>query len=160
MNECRHESELVDSIGKGQWPDAAGEELRSHVAGCAECSEIALTVSALVADRLEAEKAPVPSSGAMWWRMGIRLQQDARVATARRFQRAQMAVVGITFAVVILGLAVTSILQNGWAMVSDAVGSGSLTSLFGSVSPLLLLVALVPLAIFGPVAVWLAIAKE
>jgi hypothetical protein len=160
MNECRHESELVDSIGKGQWPDAAGEELRAHVAGCAECSEIALTVSALVADRREAEKAPVPSSGAMWWRMGIRLQQDARVATARRFQRAQMAIIAVTFAVVIVGLAVTSILQNGWTMVTDAVQSGSLTALFGSMSPLMLMIALAPLVIFGPVAVWLAIAKE
>lgn len=150
MTECMRESELVDAIGTGQWPDAVAADLREHVAGCLVCGEIAISVSAIVDEKHDAEKAALPSSGAIWWRMQIRLQRDVRVELMRKLQRAQTGVVVITLAAILIALAATSLLQSGWSALTHVV----------STSPLMLLAAIVPLVLFAPVAVWLAFAKE
>ena len=45
--ECARETEIVDAIAAGQWPDAAPETLRAHAASCPVCADLALAASAL-----------------------------------------------------------------------------------------------------------------
>ena len=38
---CSREPELGEALNRGHWPQACSDELRSHVAGCQSCRELA-----------------------------------------------------------------------------------------------------------------------
>ena len=80
MNRCQFEDELIDAIGRG----FVNPEITAHIESCASCTELQLVAGAVLEDRREAMiEATVPNSGTMWWRMQVRLRQEAQ-ATARR----------------------------------------------------------------------------
>ena len=104
--ECARETEIVDAIAAGQWPDAAPETLRAHVASCPVCADLALAASALHDDAAVANQAPMalPSAGQVWWRAELRARHEA----ARLAQRPVLAV-QVVAAVVVLAALVTGV---------------------------------------------------
>ena len=88
--ECARETEIVDAIAAGQWPDAAPAALRAHAASCPICADLALAASALHDDAAVANQAPMalPSAGQVWWRAELRARHEA----AQLVQRPVLAV--------------------------------------------------------------------
>jgi hypothetical protein len=84
MIECLRESELIELICSGRWPEHCGAELRSHIEGCAVCSETVKVASALHSDFVNAASgARIPSAGVVWWRSELRMRREA-VQSAER----------------------------------------------------------------------------
>ena len=80
--QCAFEQELLDAVAARRWPDRADEPLRTHVAGCALCTDVAGIAAAFFEDRDCARaEAAVPAASAVWWRAQIRAREEAaRVA--------------------------------------------------------------------------------
>jgi predicted anti-sigma-YlaC factor YlaD len=141
---CSREDELLDALGAG----FIGEELESHIATCAACSELRLVASALLDERVQAvTEAALPSSGTMLWRMQMRRRQEAQ-STARRS--------------LLIGQAVT--LAAAVALVFTLLGgnlAGEAVNVIASIKlspPLLLAVAIWLLA--APIAGWVLIRQK
>ena len=81
-NECPRESDLLEAIAFGRWPDGCGD-LRAHVASCDICADLAEVAVALHDDRAAlCREAQPPSPGMVWWRATIRARAEAtRAAT-------------------------------------------------------------------------------
>ena len=94
---CQREDELLDALGRGY----VGDELESHAAGCAACSELRVVAGALLDDRAQAmSEATVPSSGTMWWRMRVRHRQEIALQARRSLLIGQAATVLIALGLV------------------------------------------------------------
>lgn len=143
-NVCPREDELLEALGAG----FIGEELESHIATCAACSELRLVAGALLDERVQAvTEAALPSSGTMLWRMQMRRRQEAQ-ATARRS--------------LLIGQAVT--LAAAVVLVFTLLGgtlAGEAVNVIASIklsTPLLLAVAIWLLA--APIAGWMLIRQK
>jgi len=80
--ECARETEIVEAIGFGRWPDHC-PELVAHAASCELCRDVVEVARALHGDR-EAlcRDAQPPAAGMVWWRATIRARSEAaRTAT-------------------------------------------------------------------------------
>ena len=81
--ECIYESEILDAVASGRWPDRLSTELHDHLASCSICSELAL-VSAMYRDDYASalDQVRVPSAGLVWWKSELRARREAvRVAS-------------------------------------------------------------------------------
>jgi len=80
--ECARETEIVEAIGFGRWPDHC-PELVAHAASCAVCADLAVVMRALHGDRESlCREAQPPAAGMVWWRATIRARAEAaRTAT-------------------------------------------------------------------------------
>jgi len=156
----------LESIGAGRWADCVDEELKDHVAGCAECSEIATVAFALVEDRRAAvREAAVPSSGLVWWRMQMRARREEQRAAGRT--------VSLTHAVVLCCATVVALATLGGILLPDP---GAWVARFGTMFSAhaldvtnlpfswiwvaSLLLAAAAWLVLAPVAVWFAIKSE
>ena len=160
---CSHETRLWEALASGQWPQACESELRDHVAACRECSELALVATSINSDRHEAEAvANVPPSGAVWWRMQMRLERESKQAAARTVRRAHSAIVALTVGSLLLVLAMTSLLRAGWSwLVATLPKSGDLAAMMPAAPPLTIVILVsVTLAVITPLALYLAVAEE
>lgn len=160
---CTREAELLDAIGDGTWPAAASRELHDHVAGCAACAELALVAGAIDAERREGERhASPPPSGAVWWRMQMRMEREAREAAARTARRAHSLVVGATVGAIATLLALTRLAASAWEWLAGAFPSLPALSAIHLPVPSLTMLALAGAAtlMITPVALWLAFADE
>ncbi len=163
LSRCLREVELLEALESGRWPHASDGALRDHVAACAACRELETVAGALLDDRRTGEiSSGIPSSGAMWWRMQLRMEREARVAAARSVETAHSAVVGLTVFALFAILAISPLLHDGWTRLSQEVAGGDLLPSISQTmpSPTLLLLAAVPFLVFAPVAVYLALAKD
>ncbi len=105
---CVHERDVLDLVAVGQWPARADHVLRTHVADCAACAEVA-AVAAAVRDWDEAGPAvQVPDASVVWYRAQARAREEALRKAGRPVLVAQVAaVVAIVAAVAVVG--------PGWA---------------------------------------------
>jgi hypothetical protein len=81
--ECKYESEVLDAVASGRWPDRLDAELREHASSCGICSEVAM-VSTMYRDEYAAamDQVRVPSAGLVWWKSELRARREAvRVAS-------------------------------------------------------------------------------
>ena len=81
--ECSHESEILDAVASGRWPNRADANLRDHASTCSICSDVA-RISALYRDDYASalEETHVPSAGLVWWKSELRARREAvRVAS-------------------------------------------------------------------------------
>jgi predicted anti-sigma-YlaC factor YlaD len=141
---CHRESDLLDALGRGY----IGAELEEHVATCSSCSELRLVAGALLDERAEAiVEAPIPSSGAMWYRMRVRARHEAQTQARRSLLLGQAATVAIAM------LLVFSFFGADVAFaVRDLVATIRLST------PLLL--ALATWILLAPLAGWVAIRQK
>jgi predicted anti-sigma-YlaC factor YlaD len=143
-NVCPREDELLDALGAG----FIGDELESHIATCAVCSELRLVAGALLDERAQAAtEAALPSSGTMLLRMQMRRRQEAQAAARRSLLIGQ----AVTLAVALL-------------LVFTLLGShlaGEAVNVIASIKlspPLLLAVAAWLLAV--PIAGWMLLRQK
>jgi hypothetical protein len=141
---CRFEEELIDAIGRGY----VNEELTAHVAGCESCRELQIVAGAVLDDRRDAMiEAAVPNSGTMWWRMQVRLRQEAQAAARRSLLIGQAATIVIAVALTasLFGVEIT-------AGVKEMIATIRLST------PLL--IALTASLLIAPIAGWVAIRQK
>jgi hypothetical protein len=149
--DCRRETEIVDAIAAGEWPEAAPIELREHAAACPVCADLALAASAL---HDEAASTPatmaLPSAGQVWWRAELRARHEA----AQLAQRPVIAV-QVVAAVVCLAAALTGLRSFGpdaWAWFLGVASSARTTTFdtwtLGLVLSIGLWVVLAPVAVY------------
>ncbi len=82
--ECPHEQDVLDALAAQRWPERCDSDLRTHVSGCALCSDLVEVASALLGDRESAWKdARVPPAQVVLWRAQVRAREDAVRAAAR-----------------------------------------------------------------------------
>jgi len=163
---CDRERELLDAIGAGRWAERCDEELHTHVAGCAGCSDVAAVATALFEDRLTTvHGVAVPRSGLVWWRMQLRARREQERAAARTVSVAHTVALVSAFGVAAAILGVTLLADPGASLpkLASAIRAGALEvsspSVFASWSGPLLL-ALAAWLVLAPVAVWLAVTEE
>ena len=102
---CPFEEQVLAAVTSGDWPDRADQALRSHVAECATCADLAMVGGLLKDDHAAAvAESNVPSSGQVWWRAQVRARAEAQRAAERPIFVAQAiaaaALVGLIAAVV------------------------------------------------------------
>ncbi len=160
---CPHEAELLETLVSGRWPQASSAELREHVERCADCLELSLVTESMAADRRDAEYfASVPASGAIWWRMQMRVERESKETAARTVRRAHSAVVLATLGALAVVLSLTSLLGAAWSWLTSALPRANELATLLPAAPSLTIVVLaaVSLAVITPVVVYLAVAEE
>jgi hypothetical protein len=99
--DCHREAEVIDAIASRRWPDRIDDELRTHVAHCAICADVAVVASAIRSDQDGVdEAAQLPPAELVWFRA----QARARAAAARQAARpiAVMQAVGLAAATALI----------------------------------------------------------
>ena len=141
---CPREDELLDALGAG----FIGDELESHIATCAACSELRLVAGALLNESVQAvTEAALPSSGTMLWRMQMRRRQEAQAAARRSLLIGQAVTLAAALVLVFMLL--------GGTLAGEAVNVIASIRLS---PPLLLAVAIWLLA--APIAGWMLIRQK
>lgn len=174
LRPCPHEPELKAMLNAGHWPQAAPAELRSHVAACRACSNLALLTSAFRAERAAASASvQLPPAGLLWWRAQLRRRNQAMERINRPILGAQLfALVTACFATFGFLFFVRHSLSQWLAGLTDpnAAHASSLSSLFSPTllhaaasdslsllwNPAFLLPLLALLLLAGGVTAWLA----
>ena len=109
---CTREREVRELLLRGQWPQAAGEELRAHAAGCRTCTDVALVMEALLAVKSQSANAANPGSpGVLWWRAQLRRRKAAMERIDKPIVGAQIFAFGIT--ILIAGVFAVSQVRRG-----------------------------------------------
>lgn len=81
---CSYENEIREALKAGHWPQGCGEELRAHVKGCANCSDLVLVTQTFQSARSESEReAFVGSPSLLWWRAQLRRRNVAAERVSR-----------------------------------------------------------------------------
>jgi len=89
-SDCARETELIDALRTGTWPEQASAGLHEHVGSCASCAAIAGLVAAFLEDhRALVNDAPVPSSSFVWWRLQLRARRETAELAMRPITAAQ-----------------------------------------------------------------------
>jgi hypothetical protein len=115
ISECFRESDVVDAVRSGEWPDRCEQGLRDHVAGCDVCRDVAAVAAALQASRAEGlGEVHVPTSAHVWWRAQLRARREALELAA-----SPMTIVQGVAAACAAGLAIAAI-GMGWGELASA----------------------------------------
>jgi len=104
LRSCPYENEVRELITRGQWPQAAAPDLRSHADACRSCSDLVLVAESFRQARASTIAAARPGpAGVLWWRAQLR-RRNAAVARLSRpilsaeiFALAFALVAGISF---------------------------------------------------------------
>lgn len=75
---CQHEADVLDLAALGHWPSRADEALRTHVAGCPVCADLA-RVASLLANWQDGTMSHVrvPDASRVWREAAQRARADA-----------------------------------------------------------------------------------
>ena len=96
---CPREREVNELLGRGQWPQACGDELRGHVTGCRACRELVAVREAFRRERNgAAAEARLDSPGALWWRAQLRRRNAAIERIGRPLLGAQIFAMAVCLA--------------------------------------------------------------
>ena len=112
--ECARETDVIDAIASRRWPERAAAELRSHVARCAICADVAEVASAITADHETAlfEAADVPPADLVWFRAQARARAEASRQAARPI--AVMQALGLAGATSVVSLLIGAVAYWVW----------------------------------------------
>jgi len=168
--DCCREEDVLDALTSGRWPDRAGEELRTHVAVCAICTDVVTVASAVLEVRDgEPTDMRIPSSAVMWWRAQMRARQEAAREAARPINVAQIVALVAVVAITVAGLVALSPwfggLLGGWV---SAVRESASSDMAAIRAPSALLAGgwMLPALMIGvwlvlaPVAIYFAVADD
>lgn len=75
---CPYETEVTQALKDGHWPQGCGQELRTHVETCGNCSDLVLVTHTFLCARNESEhSALIGSPSLLWWRAQLRRRNAA-----------------------------------------------------------------------------------
>jgi len=78
VEQCDWEGAVLETLQAGCWPGGCDDELRSHVAQCANCTEVVMVAQVLrQADAAARAEARLPAPGLVWWKAQIRARRAA-----------------------------------------------------------------------------------
>jgi hypothetical protein len=81
---CSWEHEVSQALKDGHWPEGCAQELREHVATCANCGDLVLVTQTFQQARSESEReAPDGAPGLLWWRAQLRRRNTAAERVSR-----------------------------------------------------------------------------
>ena len=81
---CSWEHEVSQALKDGHWPEGCAQELREHVATCANCGDLVLVTQTFQQARSESEReAPNGAPGLLWWRAQLRRRNTAAERVSR-----------------------------------------------------------------------------
>ena len=148
--ECRYESEILDAVASGRWPDRLGTELHDHVSSCSICSELAL-VSAMYRDDYASalEQVRVPSAGLVWWKSELRARREAVRVASRP----------ITLVTGIAGISTIAVLGVIILTLSKEIDMAAISA-FVVAQPLVLWLALAVVLALTPIALYFVYSDE
>ncbi|MBI2213796.1 MAG: hypothetical protein HYU52_09125 [Acidobacteria bacterium] len=161
--DCQRQDELLDALASGQWPDASDRELRAHVAECTECAALAVVATSIASDRRDIEHlASPPPSGAVWWRMQMRMDREAREAAAKTVRRTHSAIVLVTLGALGALLVITRLAGTAWSWLADTMPRPAELATLQHLAPSMttVVVAAASVLVLAPIVVWLAVAEE
>jgi len=159
---CERDNEVKDLLGRGHWPEAAGGELREHVAACSKCGDLVLVAEAFRGAREGAmQAAPVMAPGVIWWRAQVRRRQAALEQIARPMWGAQVFAFVLTL-VLGVGLAVVEARRGfSWQDGARALHLEALMPAGGVSLEVLVVAACVGVvAVLGGVVVYLGVERR
>jgi len=108
---CEHETELVEALTSGRWPQACGDELRRHAGTCAVCWEVARVAQALEQESAQTTvEMMLPAAGLVWWKAQLRARREA----AERADQPIAIVEGLAWVCGVLCLLGTAVWQRRW----------------------------------------------
>ena len=114
--ECPREQETVRHLLSRRGLECADAGLRSHIEGCAVCTDAVMLASLLGSDRDDALRdVHVPAAGQVWWRAALRAHADASDAARRPLIWLQ----GIAGACAVA--LVAALVSLAWPSIYDAV---------------------------------------
>jgi hypothetical protein len=154
--ECEFESEVLAASLQSRMP----EPLRSHVAGCAICSDVAAVAAAIdeARERMHSDVV-VPDSGRVWWLAQLRARREATKTAGRPITAIQ--VIALACAIGLLGAcfgATSTWFQAGLARIEAALAGFSAGAFLAEHGLIVLAAAFVLLLVPG--AVYLALGRE
>lgn len=75
---CSYEKEVTQALKSGHWPEGCAPELRVHVEGCVDCSDLVLVTQSFQQARAESiHEAPSGAPSLLWWRAQLRRRNAA-----------------------------------------------------------------------------------
>lgn len=162
LQNCPHERAVRETLARGQWPLGAAPELRTHVASCRACSDLALVAVAFRQARAEGfSAARLVSPGILLWRAQLRRRNAAIERLARPLLGAQVFALAVALSACVGFAAFEAHHGLAWLdWLRDFAPDGLRWSTLFSASPeltwLVLLPALATLALLGGVALYVA----
>jgi hypothetical protein len=163
--DCELESEVLAAVLQNRWPHQVDAGLRTHVAVCAICADVA-AIAGVIDDAREEMRlqATVPDSGRVWWLAQMRARREAAQAAGRPITVAQA--IAFACAVGLLGACFGA--TSAWFQSSLRHAASSVAALrFQSILPVAfvaghaaLLLAMATILLVIPAAVCLAILRE
>lgn len=108
--ECPREQDVLEALAAQRWPRRCDEDLRTHVAGCAICTDLIEVVRPLLEEQsAAADEVKVPPAAIVWWGAQIRARHEAARAAARPMTIAQAVAAGSVLAIAV------ALVVTGWA---------------------------------------------
>jgi len=152
--DCPREPEVLEALHSGAWPAGCDEELRAHPVSCPSCRDLVQVTTALFQDRdASIHEAPLPGSGLVWWKMQMKLRQEAAGSARRTLLLVQACALSIAGGLALLML---QLFVPGW---TSLIVSALPASARGVAPALLSLLACIVLA-GAPIAAYLASRKS
>jgi|SRR5215469_4817935 len=164
---CPQENEVAISVREGRWPIACDPALRAHVEQCRQCSDFAVMALALCNARAAAAgDAVLASPGQLWWKAQLRRRNRDLQRVSAPVSLA--GVIAMTVSVLAaLGLVLWQHAQmaawvsevtaaRGW----DGFGLDWVLPSTASWMPILLIVGMGTLVLFGMLVLYLAMQHE
>lgn len=146
MNECPFESAALRAVRLGM----VDAEMQAHASSCVDCADLIAIAGLLGDDRRSAmSEATLPSSGALWFAMQLRARRDSAHRSRRLVTLLQLAslLAGLAIAIATLGAP-----DPGSLFPESLTLTTSILVLVGGGAALL--------ALFTPVAIWLALGRR
>jgi hypothetical protein len=80
---CKRESEVLDAVAVGRWPDRADADLRAHIATCRTCADLAHASSAVIELRDATLRDSIPDASVIWHRAQLKAREQATQRAAQ-----------------------------------------------------------------------------
>jgi hypothetical protein len=165
--ECEFESEVLAAVLQSRWPERVEAHLRTHVAGCAVCSDVLAIAGPIDGAREEMlARAVVPGSGRVWWLAQMRARREAAQAAGRPITAAQT--IAFACAVGVLGAcfgATSTWFQSALGRLTSSVAGFKIQALLPSATALIaehgaLVLTMAAALLLIPAAVYLAMLRD
>src|ERR1035438_3668154 len=91
---CDREQEILDAVHAGRLEGRWGEEIRQHIAACADCADLALVADALLRESEEPIEAHLPTAQFLWWKSKLRARREAEAAAMQPVRIAERVAMG------------------------------------------------------------------